>query len=980
MLMVGLFATFMRCEKRRRSIYRSLLLICLWGTSFVHAQKTFSIHLDETSGLPSSMVYDLLQDSKGFMWFTTNSGIVRFDGFQFKSYRNDNQTSLSGSSLSEDKYGRIWYQNFDGYLYYVENDVLKSLPQQTPAEFVPYGIVKDFLLVVQQKGVDVFDLNTLNLLQTVPLTAENIVSSTVLNDAYYFLSDNVLYRLDDHLKVSSTEHFRKQGLKVNLLSNNGRELFVLYKNSEEHEVYFVNQDLEFLRKGKLPFLGNVLVAQYLGYHYWFYTGTGCYVLSAMFEPVMDTRSIGVNAVLNKCVIDKYGEYWFSSLDSGILRVESFDNKVLFQHTESLRNILLYKEGFMLSDNQGRIIALKRDFTLDKVVLDLGRTNPILNFYWEDESDLLFVTTSQEHAVYHHVKKIYSADMAVKHVVRLDETYFALSASGYVMLLKNPVPSKIEQPSIWDKLFTKHSRDGKTARILTNLRARTVAFNWRESALYACTNSGVFKITPDGKITEVLVNGKRALLSRLFFIEDTVLGLDNIGNLYEIRADYTSNYLNSQLGIDKNAIQMVKQFGDGLYVLGMNHIIEYKANRANTRINTMGVGPTKVNDLVRTKDKLLVVTGTDIISLSYGAQEAKDVPGFYLDNVFVGQRAFARDELLELSYLQNSLRITFSVADLAGGLAPSIFYRINQHDWVHLPVHMRELVLSSLAPGEYVLDFKVNDYVHTNVLTFKITPPVYKQTWFIILAAVLLALMLLTIHKWILSMLRKKMILLNEKSELESRLRSSMLTSIKAQMNPHFFYNALNTIQAYIFSYDRNNAITYLSKFSKLTRLILEMSDKQKVRLDEELQSLKLYLELEQARFQDDFTFEITLDDSLDKHMIEIPSMLIQPYVENAVKHGLLHSTGHKHLLISFKLSDGILKVVIDDSGVGRQRSEEINSNKYNKPKSFSSESNKTRLELINQNKNVVSVEYIDKEDEHGQPSGTIVMLSISIND
>jgi hypothetical protein len=183
------------------------LVLCCTSSTATYAQKTYTIQLSESAGLPSSTVYDVLLDSKGFMWCANGSGLTRYDGFQFKNYHNDNQTSLPGSVISEDKYGRIWYQNFDGYLYYVEHDVLKSLPQQAPAEFVPYGIVNDYLFVVQQKGIDVFDLKTLGLLQTVPLMAENIVSSTVLNNAYYFLSDNVLYKLDDQLKVTSTKQF-----------------------------------------------------------------------------------------------------------------------------------------------------------------------------------------------------------------------------------------------------------------------------------------------------------------------------------------------------------------------------------------------------------------------------------------------------------------------------------------------------------------------------------------------------------------------------------------------------------------------------------------------------------------------------------------------------------------------------------------------------------------------------------------------------
>jgi LytS/YehU family sensor histidine kinase len=135
-------------------------------------------------------------------------------------------------------------------------------------------------------------------------------------------------------------------------------------------------------------------------------------------------------------------------------------------------------------------------------------------------------------------------------------------------------------------------------------------------------------------------------------------------------------------------------------------------------------------------------------------------------------------------------------------------------------------------------------------------------------------------------------LMEEKFELEKELNRSVLTSIKSQLNPHFFYNALNTIQSFVYMDDRKNASNYLGRFSKLTRTILEMSEKETISLKEEIEALTLYLELEKMRFEDSFSFEMNYQ-GVDAELENIPPMLIQPYVENAVKHGLLHKKGNK---------------------------------------------------------------------------------------
>lgn len=222
--------------------------------------------------------------------------------------------------------------------------------------------------------------------------------------------------------------------------------------------------------------------------------------------------------------------------------------------------------------------------------------------------------------------------------------------------------------------------------------------------------------------------------------------------------------------------------------------------------------------------------------------------------------------------------------------------------------------------------------------------------------------------------------LNAQITYEQNLNKSILTSIKSQMNPHFFYNALNTIQSYIFSDDKRNASAYLSKFSALTRMILEMSEKDRISINQEIKALSLYLEIEKARFNDDFNFEIQIDHSVDAELITIPPMLIQPYVENAVKHGLLHKKERKQLYISMLKSNGILIVQIEDNGIGRKKANEINQSRADKHQSFSTQANQKRLDLLNKGKTKrVGVEFIDLIDGKDVALGTRVILTIPIS-
>jgi tetratricopeptide (TPR) repeat protein len=215
-------------------------------------------------------------------------------------------------------------------------------------------------------------------------------------------------------------------------------------------------------------------------------------------------------------------------------------------------------------------------------------------------------------------------------------------------------------------------------------------------------------------------------------------------------------------------------------------------------------------------------------------------------------------------------------------------------------------------------------------------------------------------------------------EFEKKINEVTFAAIRAQMNPHFIFNALNTIQSYVYANDRRTAGTHLVTFSRLMRMILEQSRHTLIPLEDEVELLQLYLELEKARFGESLSVSIDIDPRLDDGGYQLPPMLVQPYLENAIKHGLMHVDGEKRLTVSFQLTDQdrSIQVTIDDSGIGREKSRAINEARTGH-RSFSTDANAQRLDMLNKMLGQSArVEIIDKYDDHRSPSGTTVVITL----
>lgn len=223
-------------------------------------------------------------------------------------------------------------------------------------------------------------------------------------------------------------------------------------------------------------------------------------------------------------------------------------------------------------------------------------------------------------------------------------------------------------------------------------------------------------------------------------------------------------------------------------------------------------------------------------------------------------------------------------------------------------------------------------------------------------------------------------LLQMKAEFEKQIAESEMSALRAQMNPHFIFNVLNSINRYILMSDGETASRYLTQFARLIRLVLENSKTAKVPLEADMEALKLYINMEKLRFLDKFDYKLNIDEEIDQQFTQIPPLLIQPYVENAIWHGLMQKEDGGMLIISLQLeNETLLSVTIEDNGIGRTNSALLKSKTALNHKSFGLQMTRDRISIVNRLYGIqTAVKIEDLYDADGEPSGTRVTLTIPV--
>jgi hypothetical protein len=305
-----------------------------------------------------------------------------------------------------------------------------------------------------------------------------------------------------------------------------------------------------------------------------------------------------------------------------------------------------------------------------------------------------------------------------------------------------------------------------------------------------------------------------------------------------------------------------------------------------------------------------------------------------------------------------------------------YYRLNglSSNWSR--TNSTSVQFISLPPGNYSFELMAENTDGQRSLenikfNFYIAAPFWRTGWFITICILIITFSILLIIK-------QRIAKIHKQNQINRRIITSEMTALRAQMNPHFVFNAINSIQHYILRDDTSSAHKSLTKFSKLIRNVLDNSKQETITLEKETETIRLYLELESLRFSDGFEYSIQIDDGIDPLTTFIAPMLIQPFAENAIWHGLLHKRdGAGKLTIKVERVDDLLRIHIDDNGIGRKAAEEIRrlSPRQHKPVGVNNTLERIELIRLQYNKNI-SATIIDKVSNDGIATGTTVILQI----
>jgi len=371
---------------------------------------------------------------------------------------------------------------------------------------------------------------------------------------------------------------------------------------------------------------------------------------------------------------------------------------------------------------------------------------------------------------------------------------------------------------------------------------------------------------------------------------------------------------------------------------------------------------------------MTITGLDI----------NNIPVEKLDDYSTDKWFGFPDKSLTLSHSQNNLVFYFDALNYLDAEHQTFRYRLLPviKGWsVYSTEH--KAVFTTLRPNQYQLEIEAVNPLDQSQLSrttycFTIRPPVYFTWWFILVSLILvIGITAFIIHLRLLQVRKEE----KQKADVRLELNNIELKALKAQMNPHFIFNAINAIQSFILSSNVDKALYYLSLFSRLVRKTLENASKEFIPLGEELEYLNYYIELEKMRFEGQFKIELEIDPELPLETTMIPPMIIQPFIENAIKHGLLRLDDVGTLKLSVnKINDNQYSFIVEDNGIGRARAEEFKKSEVKVHTSKGMEITNTRLRLLNENGRAgeYSVKITDLLSDDGKPAGTKIEVSFPL--
>jgi hypothetical protein len=674
------------------------------------------------------------------------------------------------------------------------------------------------------------------------------------------------------------------------------------------------------------------------------------------------------------VIEAQDKIWFVT-NQGIYQL--VDNKIIpIVNKENLSQFILvdnklyvwsiYGEFFELSKN--KLIAMPFNMLLTKRL-----ENKIINSVIYNDSTFWISTVVGGGLI-----KINQRKEKVKTIELLAQYPYYVSQFGNQFISgNNSNPSKKE--------------------LAINLKGNPFYIPLAENLNFSKTN--VLKLQ-DGSIVftrqfEVIRFNKKKIINRIFVeknIEEVYqdkegkiwLALNNGGAICYTDGNFNNNSSVRYLG-NKTVISIIEDSkgkmlfgtsGNGVYLLQKTVVIQYNSPKIFSTTNKKREEIKSVSTISTTP----VIDENSKIINTVTSRNDTIPPVVFVNNIKINGIDTTTLNYYKLLYNENNIELNISgVLSDKSGLQYKYILEGKENNWNYTT--NTSMYYTALSPGVYTFKvFAMSDNgiwsTIPAVITFIISPPLYKTFWFVFAIVLLFLAFLLSI---IFIINRKKQLRETLLEEEKRKVLISELHALRSQMNPHFIFNTLSSIQSFITKNSSKDAVYYLSKFSKLMRGTLENTQNQKIAIKDEIETLELYMELEKLRLDNKFSYYINIDEEIDVQFEQIPPMLIQPYVENAIWHGISHKVGSGLIKVTFMLmNENLLKCEIEDDGIGRKKSMEINK-EQKKNTSLGMSITKERLEIINSLKDSkLSINIIDLE-VNNKATGTKIELFIPLD-
>lgn len=495
-----------------------------------------------------------------------------------------------------------------------------------------------------------------------------------------------------------------------------------------------------------------------------------------------------------------------------------------------------------------------------------------------------------------------------------------------------------------------------------------------NALVASTSRGLYHIPLNGNAKRITLGGEDVFPTAMYAVGSKVFAASRQHGILVLEKDEFIARIVPEIGrmesISKLVIDRGRIFAKsshGIYQLGMDGRMQRNIGKA------FGFLRSRVFDFELDQNRLWVSHsgGVQAIDLSFSAV-GQVPPRLRLTQVVVNDKTVAADTVGEFASEERKIRFDLAFPSLRNRETLRIHYQLEGYDnaWVLKADEESAIVYNALGPGSYTFRAKAENqglFSEPVAYSFSIATPIYKRWWFT-------ALMLVVAVGGLGAIYRRQMTLQRRKARQINELNASRLAAIQSQMNPHFIFNAMNSIQDLILKGDIENSYSYVTTFSNLVRSTLKYSEKDFIDFEQELDLLRLYLSLEKLRFEDELQFEILnlVDDD-----IQIPPLLIQPFVENALLHGLLHKSGLKRLKITFSLQDSLV-CTIEDNGIGRARARAIRERQRGEHESFSGKAIRKRFDILSEVFQGEFGYFYEDLMADGESAGTRITLQIPV--